>query len=63
MKDVEKMLSTKEVAKILGLSHRTLENYRQNGRGPKYVKVGGCIRYKVSDVMEWIELEQAPMAS
>lgn len=32
---------------------RTLNNWRQNGSGPPFVKIGGAILYKVVDVEAW----------
>lgn len=32
---------------------RTLNNWRQNGAGPPFTKIGGAILYKVEDVDTW----------
>jgi predicted DNA-binding transcriptional regulator AlpA len=48
-------LCTKIVARRLGISPRTLENYRQRGIGPNYVRLGRTIRYRWSDIRDWIE--------
>jgi predicted DNA-binding transcriptional regulator AlpA len=49
------LLSTKELARKLGLSHRTLENYRQLGKGPSYLRLGPkAVRYYWSDVIDWL---------
>lgn len=32
---------------------RTLANWRSNGSGPKFLKIGGAILYRVSDVESW----------
>lgn len=37
------------------ISVRTLGNWRTGGQGPKYVKVGGRVVYRVSDIIEWEE--------
>lgn len=34
------LLTPAELAVMLGMSVRTLANWRSNGRGPKYLKVG-----------------------
>jgi hypothetical protein len=36
-----------------GLSVRTLSNWRVNGDGPKFIKVGGRVFYRLCDVVEW----------
>ena len=49
------LLATREVAHLLGISHKTLERMRMEGTGPKFIKVGRSVRYRLSDVQEWIE--------
>ena len=36
-----------------GISHRTLERWRWTGEGPKFLKVGGRVVYRLSDVEEY----------
>lgn len=55
------LLTTKEVASLLGISSGTLENWRSQKRGPRYVKMpgrggfnGGPVRYLSQDVQRWI---------
>jgi predicted DNA-binding transcriptional regulator AlpA len=52
------LLTEKEVARRLALSVRTLQDWRFRGGGPKFLKCGSAIRYKWSDVEEWM-LQQA----
>lgn len=35
------------------ISHRTLERWRWTGEGPKFLKVGGRVVYRLSDVEEY----------
>lgn len=45
-------------AQILGISPRTLSNWRVQGRGPRYVKVGSNrspVLYRISDIEEWLD--------
>jgi predicted DNA-binding transcriptional regulator AlpA len=52
----ERLLSEHEVSDILAkLSLRTLRRWRQEGRGPAYVKVGRKVMYRPSDVQAWID--------
>lgn len=47
-----------ELASALGLSEKTLSNWRAESRGPRFVRMGGGRTpavYLVSDVMEWLE--------
>jgi excisionase family DNA binding protein len=48
------MLTVHEAADYLRLSRRTLERYRTSGFGPKFVKCGRSVRYRQSDLEEWI---------
>lgn len=49
------LLNPKAAAALLGLSDWTLAEWRCKGTGPRYVKVGGRVRYSPSDLAEWIE--------
>ena len=40
-------LSTIDMAERMGVTVKTLANQRSAGTGPKFVKVGGSVRYPV----------------
>lgn len=46
--------STTEIAQVLGIPEHTLEIWRSQGKGPKYLKVGRHVRYRWSDVNDWL---------
>jgi excisionase family DNA binding protein len=48
------MLTQSECAELLRLSERTLERLRVSGLGPKFVRCGRSIRYRVADLEAWI---------
>jgi predicted DNA-binding transcriptional regulator AlpA len=48
------LLTQRETAVVLRLSERTLERLRASGLGPKFVRCSKRIRYRQSDVEEWI---------
>ena len=48
-------LRTPEAARIVGLSIRTLEKHRIYGTGPRYLKLGGRVVYKLEDLQTWVE--------
>ncbi|PPC88078.1 MAG: DNA-binding protein [Hyphomicrobium sp.] len=52
-------LTTKEAARIVRLSPRTLERLRLTGDGPKFLKAGIGLRakvlYRITDLQAWIE--------
>jgi len=43
-------LDQKGLAKRWLISPRTLEQWRWQGRGPRYLKIGGRVVYRLSDV-------------
>lgn len=54
-KGVDKLVDQKEVAKLLGVSVKTVECWRWQKKGPKYIKLGRLARYRMSDVMKFIQ--------
>lgn len=49
------MMNEKEAAAYLGLSARTLQQWRYLKRGPRYVKVSErCVRYRLVDLDDWV---------
>jgi hypothetical protein len=49
--DLQKLcLNQKELARRWGISHRTLERWRSEGRGPAYLKLGGRVLYRLPDI-------------
>ena len=44
------LLSQREAATLLHLSERTLERFRVSGTGPKFVRLGRSIRYRLADI-------------
>ena len=51
----QEYFSTKEAARILGVSHRTLEDWRLKGGGPIFSKMGRIIRYHWNDIKSFCE--------
>lgn len=41
-------LTPKDMAERMGVTVKTLANQRSAGTGPKFVKVGGAVRYPVN---------------
>ena len=48
-------LDTRQAAKLLGLSSKTLSRYRVSGDGPVFHKFGTLIRYRREDLEAWTE--------
>ena len=58
------LLKTREAAKLLGLSPRTLEGYRLRGDGPVYLKIRkSSVRYAPASLMEWANADQRSSTS
>lgn len=56
------LMSTRQVAAILGVSPRTVEQMRADGRGPAWVRVGGQVRYEPAQLAAWIAEHTGPTA-
>ena len=52
---IEPLLNTDEVAKLVGLHSVTLAEWRTQGRGPRWVKLGRKVRYRPRDVEAWLD--------
>lgn len=48
-------LTTEQTAKYLQCSTQRIEIWRHHGEGPPYIKLGRMVRYRKSDLDEWIE--------
>jgi hypothetical protein len=54
---MSKLLSGQEAANYLSVSSRSLSNARSSGTGIviPYIKIGGAVRYKQSDLDNYIQ--------
>ena len=52
--DIDPLLHPAEVAKLLGVSSSWLAKSRLSGTGPRFIKVGRCVRYARSALREFI---------
>ncbi len=59
----EALLTTAEVAAAFRLSAGRLRNLRCQGRGPRGVKIGKSVRFRLSDVRAWLESQADPAPS
>ena len=50
------LLTTEHAAQYLGISPRTLNNWRWmgGGKGPAFVRVGRAVRYSVQTLDAWV---------
>ena len=50
--DPDRLINEKTAAKFLGVTQRTLQNWRLKGGGPKYIRISArCIRYRKRDLI------------
>jgi predicted site-specific integrase-resolvase len=54
-RDENALLTEAELADELKVSPRTLQRWRLEGRGPRWIRVGKAPRYKWGDVQAWLE--------
>ena len=58
--DTDRVWSTKDVQRYLGVGQATVARYRAH-RGLPFLTVGGLIRYNPDEVMAWVrDQNQAP---
>jgi predicted DNA-binding transcriptional regulator AlpA len=51
----QNLITIPRLAELLGVAISTIHYYRANGLGPRAVKLGRLVRYRISDVQEWLE--------
>lgn len=51
----ENLLNTKEVGRIIGVAEITLRKWRMGGFGPRFIKLGSNVRYRLSDIDAWLD--------
>lgn len=57
------LLSPDQAAAYLGLSPATLENWRQDGKGPAHVRLSHkCVRYRQAALDAWVASLEVPAA-
>ncbi|OUZ07353.1 hypothetical protein BHE97_17165 [Aeromicrobium sp. PE09-221] len=55
MSDERQILTAEQVAELLQVSVRTVEEWRRTRTGPPYRKMGRHIRYLRAEVLVWFE--------
>lgn len=57
------VLDTRAAAEFLGVSARTLEGFRVRGGGPRFVKIGGAVRYRLASLEEYLRHQERTSTS
>ncbi|MFF2387213.1 helix-turn-helix transcriptional regulator [Agromyces sp. NPDC058104] len=50
---VQPFLTQHEVAELLQVPERTIEDWRLFQTGPRYMKLGRHVRYDIAEVLAW----------
>jgi predicted DNA-binding transcriptional regulator AlpA len=52
---ITELLTQNALAAELGMKPESLADWRHRGKGPRYVKLGQLVRYRRSDVEDWLD--------
>lgn len=50
----ETLLKEHDVARITAVSVKSVRRWRFRGLGPRYIKIGGSVRYRLSDLLAFL---------
>ena len=57
IKDLNGPLLTEiELSELLSMDRGTLRNWRSAGIGPTFIKIGRSVRYKLSDILDYLNV-------
>ncbi len=51
-------LDEREAAALMRFSIKSVQNWRYQGTAPSYVKMARSVRYKLADILDWMELHR-----
>lgn len=52
---LDPLVTIAELAEYLGVPVKTIYEWRQTGRGPIGVRIGRHVKFRLSDVKEWVD--------
>ena len=55
---IEPLIDERQVAEMLQLSVKTLQAYRYQRKGPPYYKFGSKVRYRASEINDWMSAQR-----
>jgi excisionase family DNA binding protein len=53
------LLSARDIADYLGISVQTVYWWRSKGIGPRGIRIGRHLRFRMSDFLEWLDRKTA----
>jgi predicted DNA-binding transcriptional regulator AlpA len=57
--DGRRFISERRLAEVLGRHPRTLQRWRQQGKGPPSTRIGRSFFYEINEVQEWMDRKKA----
>ncbi len=63
MQKILEHLNSKQFAEMVMQSERTVERWRQDGTGPKFIKAGRRVLYSRKAIDEWLEFHEYESAA
>jgi predicted DNA-binding transcriptional regulator AlpA len=51
--ELERAIDSRQLSALVGIAENTLTQYRMNGEGPPFFRIGRNIRYRLGDVLAW----------
>lgn len=55
---IDALITTRDLAaRLYPASPRTIDRWRTEGRGPRYLKVGRRVYYRLRDVEAWLDAQ------
>ena len=51
---MDAFFNTSEIAARLGVAEVTVRKWRISGSGPRFIRCGGNIRYRWTDIESWV---------
>ncbi|MCR2801171.1 hypothetical protein QNO21_07610 [Microbacterium sp. zg-Y818] len=60
--DRNTLLRPAQIAMLRERSIHFLANERSGGRGPRYIRDGRSIRYRLGDVLDWLKMQEVGTA-
>ena len=60
---MEQLLNENELAELTNLAVGTLQQWRCTKSGPPYLKLGRAVRYRASDVLQWLDTSVVVVAA
>lgn len=56
--DPSELISADETAKLLRVKEATLAAWRNQKRGPAYLKIGRFVHYRRGDICQWLAAQR-----